>query len=72
MLRRRVEKGSDILVRNEGSIVLVTPATHEADCWLKAHTDGTWFCGGLVVEHRYAADLLQGALDEGFRLGRDA
>jgi hypothetical protein len=72
MLRSRTEKGSDIVVRDEGSIVLVTPATHESECWLREHTDGTWFGGGLVVEHRYAADLLQGAVDEGFRLGRDA
>jgi hypothetical protein len=59
---------SDIRVQDHGSILLVIPVTPASEGWLRDHTDGTWFAGGLVVEPRYAADLLQGAAADGFRI----
>ena len=61
-----------IRLQDHGSIVLVTPITPASEDWLREHTDGTWFAGGLVVEHRYAADLLRGEVDEGFRIELEA
>ena len=56
----------DFTVENHGSIFIVQPLTSRVNDWLHEHTEGTWFGGGLAVEHRYVADLVQGMLDEGF------
>jgi len=59
----------DILIRDEGTIFLFIPQTEEAEDWLVDHTDGTWFSGALVVEHRYLTDLAVGLAEAGFTLG---
>jgi hypothetical protein len=61
----------DFLIRDEGPLVLVTPATPEAQQWLDEHVVGetTWWCGALAVERRYVFDLLSGAQSDGLVLG---
>lgn len=58
-------------VRNEGSIFLVQPLDAQARIWLEEHVDlddAQWFGSALAVEHRYAYDLIDGILDDGFAL----
>jgi hypothetical protein len=55
----------DITITNEESIFTFRPNTAEGQQWLEDHTDGQWFGGALIVEHRYARDLAQGCLDAG-------
>ena len=47
-------------VEDHGSLCLVRPLEDWAEEWLKENTDGTWWCGALVVEPRYVDDLLNG------------
>lgn len=47
----------DIEIQNEGTIFLFTPLNEEARKILEEHTDGQWYAGSLVVEHRYAEGL---------------
>jgi hypothetical protein len=62
---------SDLLVRNEGTLVLLRPTTDAAATWLRESTpeDATWWGGALVVEPRYVESILFGAADEGFTIG---
>lgn len=48
-------------VLDEGTIVLITPLTARAKTWIKEHVcseSWQWMGGGLVVDHRYADDIL--------------
>jgi len=60
----------DVVVRNEGSIFMFQPLTKTARAWIEenAADDGMWFGGQLAVEHRYAADLAQGMLNDGLNV----
>lgn len=58
----------DVRIENHGSILLFRPLTRSASDWLRNNTDGQWFGNALVVEHRYAGDLAEGMIQEGFRL----
>ena len=61
---------ADFAVQNEGSIVLVRPLNESAREHVEGNVqaDAQWFGGALVVEHRFAADLLQALYNEGFVL----
>ena len=59
-------------VRDEGTIVLLEPGSPAADTWLDLNIDmreATWWSGALVVEHRYARELLRAIRDAGFNVG---
>lgn len=56
---------ADISVSNEGSIFMFYPLTTEGKGWLEENTDGMWLGNGLAVEHRFAWDLAQGAIEDG-------
>ena len=43
-----------------GSLCIVQPLDGEAHEWLREHTDGQWWGGGLVVEPRYLKALVDG------------
>jgi hypothetical protein len=59
---------TDIEVENHGSIFLFRPLTNAGSEWLNENTDGQWFGNALAVEHRYAFDLAQGAIDDGLKV----
>jgi hypothetical protein len=48
--------------------MLVRPVSDEARTWLEENTAGQWFGGALVVEPRYALDLVHGLQAEGFEV----
>lgn len=54
----------DFLVRDEGSIIILMPNSDEAKQWVTDHIDenATWFSRGVVIEHRYAQDIIDAIL----------
>lgn len=59
-----------VAVEDHGSIMLFRPNDDDAKKWLEDHVqqDAQWFGGALVVEPRYAQDLVNGLEAEGFIL----
>jgi hypothetical protein len=57
----------DLSVRNEGSIFLLQPHTEAAHDWIAEHIpeDAMTFGDAVVVEHRYIADIVNGAIADG-------
>lgn len=51
----------DVEVHHEGSIILIEPKTPEAN-------DVTWWAGSVVVEWRYADDILFGMRSDGLEV----
>jgi len=53
---------------NHGTVLLVWPLTPQAADWLHATApeDAIFFNGALVVEHRYAGDVLFAVYKAGF------
>jgi hypothetical protein len=62
---------SDVLIENEGTIVMFQPVTDAARDWFaeNVQTEGwQWFGPRLAVDHRTAGSLITGLLSEGFNL----
>jgi len=57
-----------VIETDGNTLFLFTPGNDRARSWLQEHTDGEWFAGKLVVEHRYALTLAQGLLEAGFEV----
>jgi hypothetical protein len=57
----------DFLVENHGSIFLLQPLTPAANSWVDEYLpeDRMAFAGAVVVEHRYIADIVRGAIADG-------
>lgn len=61
----------DIRVADQGTIVLFTPLTKAAQFWLNDHLargDHLYWYDSLVVEHRFASDLLDGMICDGLEV----
>lgn len=58
---------TDVVVNDQGTIVLFTPMTDTAKQWISEHIpdDAQWFGRSLVVEHRYADDIAVGMESDG-------
>jgi len=59
---------ADIRADADGSIVVMTPLTEDGRVWMKMKVDSEpwqWYAGGLCVEHRFAADLVTYARQDG-------
>jgi len=59
-----------VTIKDEGSILLFYPNTQEARDWLASNTssDSLWYNAALVVEPRYAEDLIEAMQEQGFTL----
>ncbi len=59
---------ADFLVNHQGIIAILTPRSEAAQDWLETNLSGrvSWQGDGVVVEHRYLADLLEGIQQGGF------
>lgn len=57
----------DFLVENHGTIFLLQPLTPAALSWIEEHLpeDRLTFAGAVVVEHRFIADIVRGAIADG-------
>ncbi len=59
----------DVTVRNEGSIVLLTPQTDAGKEWTDEHIpQAMGFGPALVVEWRYADDIIEGMQRDGLEV----
>jgi len=63
-----IDDNPDIRLRNEGNLILFEALSGAGRNWLEENTDGTWFGPALVVEHRYAAPLAEGAIEAGLEV----
>ncbi len=53
-----------------GTLYLLRPVSRAANAWVEEHppADATWWCGAVVVEHRYIGDIVRGAVADGLRV----
>lgn len=58
----------DVMIVNHGSLYLFEPTTVKAQEWLRENVseDSQWFGDALAVEPRYASDLANALIAEGF------
>lgn len=64
---------TDMTFANHGSITIMTPLTPAAHDWVSEHIPEdamTWGPSGIVIEHRYVLDIMQGVLSDGLDIGR--
>lgn len=61
---------SDFEVNDCGSIMILQPMTEAAQTWSETHlpSDKLMFNGGVVVEPRYIADLVEGIQGDGLKV----
>lgn len=67
----RRENYPDLEIQNEGSIFLLRPLTDTGARWIgeKLVTeDAQYFGDSLCVEHRFIADIVVGAIEDGLRV----
>lgn len=60
---------NDFIVRNEGSIFMVTPVTPQAQGWVSLNLrleSWQWLGNSFSVGYRYIEDLVQGMRNDGF------
>jgi len=64
------ERPTDIVISDQGSIILVMPRTEAAKEWLKENvaSEAMWYGPSLVVEHRFISYLIEGMMAEGLRI----
>jgi len=57
----------DFGVSGGGSVYLFKPLTPAARDWVDEHLpeDASWWCGAVVVEHRYIGPIVGGAIGDG-------
>jgi hypothetical protein len=67
MTKKKKLKNLDVVVRDEGTIVLFTPLTKLAKDWISEHipADAQWFGRSLVVEHRFSENIAIGMSGDG-------
>jgi hypothetical protein len=62
----------DVSVRDEGSVVIVTPQTDAAKAWVEENVSlegWQWFGGGFAAEPRMLDNLLAGMEEDGLEIG---
>jgi len=57
----------DFELSGHGTLYLLHPVTRAARTWVDEHlpADATWWCGAVVVEHRYIGPIIGGAIGDG-------
>ncbi len=64
------QRQPDIKIRNEGTLVLLQPLTDAASSWIDANiTDAQFYCNALVVESRYAREIIEAMQRYGLLIG---
>lgn len=62
----------DVIMRDEGSLVLLVAQNKTASDWFAEHVDRSgyqpWLPATVVVEPRYVDDILHGLVDAGFEV----
>jgi hypothetical protein len=73
MNRRHIpEEKVDLHVMDQGTIFLLTPMTQRATYWVAenigAGEDVATWGSSIIVEHRYIADIVEGAIADGLKV----
>ncbi len=57
----------DFELSGHGTLYLLPPLTPAAHHRVEEHlpADATWWCGAVVVEHRYIGPIIGGAINDG-------
>jgi hypothetical protein len=57
----------DFELSGGGTVYLLRPISRAAHRWVEEHlaADATWWCGAVVVEHRYIGPIIGGAIGDG-------
>jgi hypothetical protein len=61
----------DFTLQGEGTISILIAHTPQADAWVDEHIpeDATrWGLSGVVIEHRYVENIVQGIADDGLSI----
>jgi hypothetical protein len=61
---------SDFIFRDHGSLCILTPLTPAGKEWFEANLpvnnpEAQFWCGGICIERRYVADILDGLQKDG-------
>lgn len=61
----------DFNLTDHGSIVVLRPMNDEAREWIDFNVDpdAQWFGRGVVIEHRYVNDIVEGIVSDGLTIG---
>jgi len=61
---------ADLSIQNEGSIFLLRSHSDAGKAWIAEHIpdDAQRFGGAVVVEHRFIAEIAQGAANDGLEV----
>ena|ERR1039458_5868484 len=62
---------ADVLVRNEGSVVMLTPKSVEARAWVDENLgleSWQWLGDAFAVEWRYAPNVVDGMIGDGLEV----
>lgn len=66
-------KKTDIFIRDEGTIIVLSPATKRGEAWVDSNIQAEpwqWLGGGLCVDHRMAQDIIDGMTTDGLALAQ--
>ena len=70
VVRRQELQRVDFTVNNQGTIFILTGITDSCKAWIEEHVGNdetqAWGKDGIVVEHRYIQDIVNGLQAEGF------
>lgn len=69
-MTRKIDAPGDITVVDHGSIVIFLPTSDAGREWVAENiaSDAMRWAGGVVVEHRYIADIVDGAINDGLEV----
>lgn len=61
---------TDFTFAEHGNITILRPRTKAANAWVDEHIpdDALWFGAGVVIESRYADDILAGIQNDGLQV----
>lgn len=66
-MTRKIDAPGDITVLDHGSITIFLPTSDAGREWVAENvaSDAMRWSGGVVVEHRYIAAIVEGAINDG-------
>jgi hypothetical protein len=72
---RKVVPRPDVLVEDQGTIIILVQLTETGEQWVNENLQTEpwqWVGGAVCVDHRMAAQILEGMEDDGLKLSYDA